>query len=219
MRLNAFHLVLPKFSQRLKLRRTIAYIQGQEPEPKIREYFYYIDHQGMLFLDDSRMKNFTSCFKEKKFLEFFFKRIRLNNTGRYENDFPFVSLCGRERNYIRCDDVPIVYTHIITNNTCSDHFLTYGYAGDLLKVKFIPDKIFMLPETGRVYHPADDKYGGVGLVRSKLAIELSKYFEFGNGELNPPTHFTWQNNNYKLDQKWLQENLNKFRIKLRAIPD
>lgn len=28
--------------------RHIHYIQGQEPEPKIREYFYYIDHQGMV---------------------------------------------------------------------------------------------------------------------------------------------------------------------------
>lgn len=25
-----------------------TYIQGQEPEPKVREYFYYIDHQGMV---------------------------------------------------------------------------------------------------------------------------------------------------------------------------
>lgn len=27
---------------------TVAYIQGQSPESKIREYFYYIDHQGMV---------------------------------------------------------------------------------------------------------------------------------------------------------------------------
>lgn len=27
---------------------TVAYVQGQSPEKKIREYFYYIDHQGMV---------------------------------------------------------------------------------------------------------------------------------------------------------------------------
>lgn len=27
---------------------TATYVQGQEPEPKIREYFYYIDHEGMV---------------------------------------------------------------------------------------------------------------------------------------------------------------------------
>lgn len=73
----------------------VVYKQGQEnhKDPKIREYFYFVDHNGMvsshalllfriivgnhqgacsdfshfshlkLFLDDSRMKNFTSAFK------------------------------------------------------------------------------------------------------------------------------------------------------------
>lgn len=27
---------------------TVSYVQGQSPESKIREYFYYIDHQGMV---------------------------------------------------------------------------------------------------------------------------------------------------------------------------
>lgn len=29
-------------------RNIAAYIQGQSPEPRIREYFYYIDHQGQV---------------------------------------------------------------------------------------------------------------------------------------------------------------------------
>lgn len=33
-----------------KCSRQVHYIQGQEPEPKVREYFYYIDHQGMVSL-------------------------------------------------------------------------------------------------------------------------------------------------------------------------
>ncbi|XP_063617725.1 UPF0598 protein CG30010 [Cydia splendana] len=195
----------------------LHYVQGQEPEPKIREYFYYIDHQGMLFLDDSKMKNFTSCFKEKKFLDFFFKRIRLNKTGRYTEEFPFISLCGRERNYIRCDDVPIVYTHIITKD--KKDFVTFGYAGELLLTPFIPQKIYMLPLTGRVYHPADDKYGGIGLVRSKLSIELSKHFEFHSGDGHPPTHFTWKNEKYELDQNWFQEKVDEHGIKIKTDPD
>ncbi|KAG8545999.1 hypothetical protein GDO81_019928 [Engystomops pustulosus] len=27
-------------------RRGLHYVQGQSPEPRTREYFYYIDHQG-----------------------------------------------------------------------------------------------------------------------------------------------------------------------------
>ena len=30
--------------------RLLHYVQGQSPEPKIREYFYYIDHQGQVSL-------------------------------------------------------------------------------------------------------------------------------------------------------------------------
>ena len=112
--------------------KKLTYTQGQSPEPKIREYFYYIDHEGMvrkftisffrnnssfqLFLDDAKMKNFTSCFKDKKFLKFFFNRLKLNNTKKYQAEFPYVSLCGNEINYIRCDDLPIVYTHVLKIN-------------------------------------------------------------------------------------------------------
>lgn len=27
---------------------TVSYVQGQSPERNVREYFYYIDHQGMV---------------------------------------------------------------------------------------------------------------------------------------------------------------------------
>lgn len=56
----------------------------------------------------------------------------------------------------------------------------------------------MYPESGRVYHPAPQKMGGVGLVRSVLAIELSKHFEFKDGEMSPPTSFTWNGVLYEL---------------------
>lgn len=115
-----------------------VYVQGHTSGAKRREYFYYIDHEGMvsnayfglyyfqrfylketnslfwqLFLDDARIKNFTSCFKEKHFLQFFFKRLKFNTTDRYRNEFPYLSVCGIERNYVRCDDLPIVFTEVL----------------------------------------------------------------------------------------------------------
>jgi hypothetical protein len=117
-------------------------------------------------------------------------------------EFPYLSVCGRERNFIRCDDYPIVFTHVIrgTVNGCADR-LSYGHAGDLLSVKFEPDRIFMLPETGRVYHPAPENVGAIGLVRSKLAIEFSKWFDF-DSEHKYPTHFTWDGKKYILEKDW-----------------
>jgi len=151
----------------------------------------------MLFLDDARLKNFTSCFKEKKFLAFFFKRLKINTTGAYLPDFPYVSPCGPEINYVRCDDRPIVFTGV-TPGKAGEDLLMYGHAGDLLTVNFQPEKLCMFPHSGRVYHPAMEKVGGVGLVKSSLAIELSKLFLFDDGESSPPTHFVWKNNKIKL---------------------
>lgn len=80
--------------------------------------------------------------------------------------------------------------------------LSYAHAGDLLTFPFEPDKIFMSPTSGRVYHPTETKYGSIGLIRSKLAIEFSKYFEFDNDD-QPPTHFTWKEVRYNLDTGWM----------------
>lgn len=152
------------------------------------------------------MKNFTSCFKEKKFLRFFFNQMRMNNTGRYP-EFPYLSICGKERNFVRCDDCPFVYTHVMQKdvNGLMENHLGYNHAGDLLSLRFEPEKIFMLPETGRVYHPAPERVGSIGLVRSKLAIEFSKYFEFENGDQKPPTKFKWNDKEFILDNKWYYE--------------
>lgn len=84
---------------------------------------------------------------DKQFLVFFFRRLRLNNTGRYSQDFPFVSLCGRERNFVRCDDLPIVFTHVINKKTDESHEITdeqfcYAHAGELLTVINIFSSIF-----------------------------------------------------------------------------
>lgn len=158
------------------------------------------------------MKNFTSCIKDKHFLQFFFTRIRPNSTSRYESTFPFVSLCGRERNYIRCDDTPVVFSHIFTNasddgnNNC--HKFAFGNAGDLLSHDFQPEHICMVPETGRIYHPAHEFYGGFGLIKSSLAIEISNSFVYEAKEntsnetekklFEQPTHFIFEGIKYKL---------------------
>lgn len=60
-----------------------------------------------------RSSLFLSLFSDKHFLVFFFTRLRRNESGRYQDDFPFLSLCGRERNFLRCDDRPLVFTHLM----------------------------------------------------------------------------------------------------------
>ena len=68
------------------------------------------------------MFHWTAALKEEKLLFNFFKRLRFNTTDRYP-EFRylyvrktchykysrFLSLCGKERNFIRCEDRPIVF--------------------------------------------------------------------------------------------------------------
>lgn len=69
----------------------------------------------------------------------------------------------------------------------------------------------MFPESGRIYHPADKKHGGVGLVKSSLGIELSGGFEFRNkdNESEPPSHFNWNGKTYELDNSLWSEILTR----------
>ena len=138
-------------------------------------------------------------FSEKKFLDFFFSRLKLNETDRYVDEFPYLSPCGREKNFIRCDDKPIVFVHLSDNTDNKKDVLSYGYVGTTkLCVPFQPEKVCMLPESGRIYHPSDPKVGGVGLIKSSIAIAISKHFDFEDGEEHAPTHFTWKGERYIL---------------------
>ena len=161
---------------------------------KTREYFYFIDHNGQLFLNDAKIKNFTSCFKEKEFLEFFMKRISVDRNKTFENlGFNYKSLCAGEINYIKCDDLPVVFSHLLDENyelvtesqgIDSIKYIAWGggyhssYKSNWKMLeKFDKNSLFMLESSGRVYHKAKDRYGGVGLVKSSLVLEFYDLFE------------------------------------------
>jgi hypothetical protein len=55
-----------------------------------RDYFMYIDYKGYLYLEETELKNFTSCIKDDRFFvnisimqSFFFKNLVKNQTGRH----------------------------------------------------------------------------------------------------------------------------------------
>ncbi|CAI79194.1 UPF0598 protein F59C6.12 [Caenorhabditis elegans] len=144
------------------------YTQGQY-NGKIREYFYYVSHNGFLFLDDSRMKNFTAAYKDIQFLNFFYRKIKENKTGRYEDTFPWVSLCGIERNFLRCDDTPLVYTELDS----TEKELRIGQS--TIYHSFQPSSLSM-NSSGRVYHKCP--IGGKALVADKLTDKLYRRFRF-----------------------------------------
>ena len=58
----------------------------------------------------------------------------------------------------------------------------------------------MCTDTGRVYHPGPESLGGVGLIKSSLAIELSGFFHYDDGasESSQPVGFEWRGQHYQL---------------------
>uniref|UniRef100_A0A0K0E0X4 DKNYY family protein n=1 Tax=Strongyloides stercoralis TaxID=6248 RepID=A0A0K0E0X4_STRER len=166
----------------------ISYEQGQYYNQKIREYFYYINHEGQLFLHDSKMYNFTTCFKDSRFLTFFFRNLKMNDTKRYDKEFPYVSVCGDELNFVSCDDRPIVYTKWDKSND------TFQINWSNRQQKINPTSLFML-ENGRLYHTST--FDGYGLVRSSLADELFPLFQFD--EEVQPIYINWKGQLLKLD--------------------
>ncbi|XP_063715828.1 UPF0598 protein C8orf82 homolog [Symsagittifera roscoffensis] len=201
-----------------------AYVQGQLIDESVREYFYYLDHQGQLFLDDVKSKNFITCFKDQQFLSFFFRMLKKNKYERYDEHFPFVSLCGKERNFLRCDDVPIVFTHIKCGDTILENLNDLEPSSDfylipnniikqnLLNVPFNPAGLCMLPNSGRLYHPSSERHGGVGLIKSSLAIELSNRFIYDSSqpeiEVDPgkgPIAFDWFGERIRLNNRILDK--------------
>lgn len=141
-----------------------------EQEAEARRYFYHIDLQGRLFLEDTDPKNIATSLKSPRFLEFFFKQVRPNDTGLHE-EYSHVSPCGREMNFIRSADLPIVFQDLrratgteierrestqdghIVNDEEGENCYELSYAEDALSVKFDPSALRLSSRTGRLYHP------------------------------------------------------------------
>lgn len=88
-----------------------------------REWYCVVDHKGLLYLEETEPKNYTSCLKDDKFLNFFFKNLRPNESGK-NLEFPFVSPCWGEMNYVKAETgYPIVFRELSKENNLI-------YAGD-----------------------------------------------------------------------------------------
>lgn len=146
---------------------------------------------------------------------FFFKRLRLNESDRYVDEFFYFLLCGRERNFIRCDDKFIVYIYLIESDF-GEIFLFFGGVGNVMIIEFLFSRICMFLNIGRVYYFVLVKLGGIGLIKLSFVIEFSKYFEFENGEDNFFIFFIWKGEKFRLIND-LIDLMDKFFLEIREF--
>lgn len=144
-------------------------VEFYEKHAALREYFYHVDLVGRLFVEDMHPKIITTSLKDPKFLKFFFSQLKANTTGRHP-EYPYMSPCGKEMNFILPADKPVVF------DALSDDGTQLTYAGGALAVPFSPDSLLMSPALGHVYHPHPARspggYHGLGLLASRLAVQI-----------------------------------------------
>ena len=122
-----------------------------------REYYYELDARGILTLDGVVQD-------DPAFLDFFFRRRAPTANPDYP-EYPFVSRCGEEMNYLRVNDTAIVYAGF------HDGRLEYAHS---LSTAFAPDRLSYSAE-GVLYHWAP--VGERGRLVPHVAIEIAKNIE------------------------------------------
>lgn len=155
-----------------------------------RMYFYDIDHNGMVFFEGTKIRNFTTALKEERLLNFFFRQIQPirsiddkdgeNIFAQYREKYRYVSKCGQELNFIRSSGPPVVFQELIQNNLNSGDDEEYGYLrypyGGSLTYPFMPSKL-KVDRRGNFYHAAPSNVGNIGLLCVALAEQLASSVE------------------------------------------
>ena len=169
-------------------------------------YFYSVDLQGRLFLEEVLPKNIATSLKDEKFVNFFFQRLRrvrdkekaiLEKVGAAD-DYPFVSPCGVELNFVRPADSPVVF-HELREDSVNGSGKQLVFGGNLSQ-PYRPDRLAMSPRTGRLYHELTSGTGDgdsvksltplhdsgstapeYGLIKSSVAVSLADAIVEGDG--------------------------------------
>ncbi|OQR80769.1 hypothetical protein ACHHYP_17219 [Achlya hypogyna] len=152
-----------------------------EEQAERRNYFYYVDLQGQLFLEDMVPKNIATSLKSPKFLKFFFHQLRPHAATDLQYvpaflEYPFRSPCGPEMNYIKVADTPVVVTELQKRG---DSWSLTTNADPERTVPFDPTLLAISATTGRLYHWVETKYiQGYGLVKSQVAVDIAGSIAF-----------------------------------------
>lgn len=191
-------------------------IQSQEfydKEGKKRNYFYSLDSRGRVFLANTKHRNYATSYKDRHFLNLLYRNLRLNNTGEFL-DYPYYSLCGKEKNFLCCDDplAAVVFDSLQVAEESNNDTTTTIRKDDSeqsavnyhlliqntnIKEQFDPSKLAI--GTDRLYHPITSlkhMKGCKALLHPTIAEQLSLKLSFENNNVV----FNWENSIYTVEQ-------------------
>ena len=168
---------------------------------KPKKYFYHIDLQGRVFLEETQSKTIVTSLKSPAFLDFFMANLKECTAQDLElldpsvrEDYPYVSHCGVERNFVRPADLPIVF-HSLEGDVPSTLQLCFAAS---LRQRFDPRCLAISPRTGHLYHQLlgrgtilHGKNGCYGLIKSSVAVTLSEQIVTNDDEVASGNKFTF----------------------------
>ena len=193
-----------------------------EEEAAHRRYFYFVDERGRLYLDEHWPKGIATCLRAPKFLDFFFspRNLRVESVGGLTGSrslFPFISHCGKERNFVRAAATPVVFHSLYrkalgvadaagSTDAASSADATSAEAGSMLgyahslEQRFDPRSLRVCQQSGRLFHKLGVSPGGMALLRTDLAEELGRSLE---GRAGGGFSLRWEDETVHLP--WLEE--------------
>eukprot|EP01084_Bolivina_argentea_P058611 107024_1 len=164
-----------------------------------RSYFYYIDKDGKLYLEETKPKTFVTAFKSIKFLDFFWRHIGDNDSLNIHKDYSWISHCGKELNFIKSQaSTPIIFYDIVRKIN-DDSYRTYENSldeneqnnneyylqfGGSLKIPLNAQSLICDIDSGRLYHKIQDdnttiKCTNIG-ENGKYELKRKKYGVIGS---------------------------------------
>ena len=154
-----------------------------------REYFYYIDNKGLIYFEESDVRNITTCLKDTKFLRQFYSNIKLNSLG-VNPQYKWYSVCWGEYNFLKCNKHPVVFSHMIEEEN-GNFVLEYNF---VFKVKFNPENLFLDKETIQ-YQKINHRILKFGVFSTQLMVTMCDMIQQNDEQ---KATLTWQGNEYNI---------------------
>lgn len=83
----------------------------------------------------------------------------------------------------------------------SDRFELCHIPATTLSVQFQPEKLYVKPDTGRIYYPiADQFHTGVALIKDAIAERLSSHLIYDDKSDGVPMAIEWKGKIYQLEK-------------------
>lgn len=89
-----------------------------------------------------------------------------------------------------------------------DLFECCHISSKILSIQFQPEKLYVKPDTGRIYYPLSDKfYTGIALIKDAIAERLSSHLVYEDKVDGLPISIEWKGKMYKLKKDNVIEKL------------